>query len=109
MERTVNIDGKAYTLRTNGATPRIYRGLFKKDIFHDMSGATNAKGEILDSEVFENLAYCMAIQGGSVSSAIKIEDWLGGMSSPLAIIEAAPDIMLLWADETATTSTEKKE
>ena len=109
MERTVVIDGKEYRMVANGATPRVYRGLFKKDIFNGMSNAVSANGEIKDSEVFENLAFCMAVQGGSVSIGTNIEDWLGGMSSPTAILEAAPDIMEMWTNETDTISTEKKE
>ena len=109
MDRTVNIDGKAYRLTANAATPRIYRGMFKRDVFHDIQKATDANGEILNSEVFENLAYCMAIQGGSMSTGTTIDDWLAGMASPMAIINIAGELMEIWAEETATTSTEKKE
>lgn len=110
MEREINIGGKPYRLVANGATPRIYRSFFpKQDIFRGMSNAVSSNGEILDSEVFENLTYVMAIQGGSVPTAKKIDDWLAEMESPLAIIEAAPEVLELWAAETGTTSIGKKE
>ena len=109
MERNVVIGGKEHRLVANGATPRIYRGMFKKDLFTGMANATNEKGEIKDMEIFENLAYCMAVQGGSVSAGTTIEDWLGGMDSPMAIIEATAEIMTIWNDETDTTSEGKKE
>lgn len=109
MERSITIDGKELRLVTNGATPRIYRGLFRKDVFADMARAVDEDGTIHDSEVFENLAFCMAMQGGSVSTGAKIEDWLAGFGRPLAIMEAAPAIIELWAAETETTADAKKE
>lgn len=110
MEREINIGGKPYRLVANGATPRIYRSFFpKQDIFRGMSNAVSSNGEILDSEVFENLTFVMAVQGGSISASTKIEDWLAGMDSPLAIIEAASEVLELWAAETETASIGKKE
>ena len=109
MEKNIVIDGKEYRLVANGATPRKYRSLFRSDIFGGISTAVNAKGEILNSEVFENLAFCMALQGGSVPEDMKIDDWLATLSSPLAIMEAATKILELWAEETTTTSIGKKE
>lgn len=109
MERNVTIDGREYRLVANGATPRIYRGMFRSDVFKAMTHSLMDNGEVSDTEVFENLAFVMAMQGGSVSTGAKIEDWLGGMSSPTAIMEAVPDILSLWTDEAATTSVGKKE
>lgn len=109
MERKIKIDGKELRLVTNGATPRVYRGMFRKDIFMGMAHAVSPEGEILDTEVFENLAYCAAVQGGSVPSAVKIEDWLASFENPMAIVEAVPDIIGLWAAETETTADAKKE
>ena len=107
MERTVDIGGKETRLLANGATPRKYRSLFPdKDIFRDMSGAVSPKGEILNSEVFENIAYCMAVQGGL--EGVTIEEWLEDMNSPLAVLEASPTILELWNAETNTTSIGKK-
>lgn len=116
MERRVNIDGQEIRMVANGATPRIYRGLFHKDVFSAMqdaleeSDAVDDSGAVAvkDSEVFENLAFCMAMQGGSVSTGAKIEEWLEGFS-PLAILNATGEIMSLWTAETETTSTAKKE
>ena len=108
MEKNIVIDGKEYRLVANGATPRKYRSIFCSDIFAGISTAVNAKGEILNSEVFENLAFCMALQGGSVPDDMTVDEWLGTLSSPLAIIEAATQILELWAEETTTTSIGKK-
>lgn len=109
MEKNIVIDGKEYRFVANGATPRIYRGLFHSDVFKEMTHSLMDNGEVSDTEVFENLAFVMAMQGGSVSTGAKIEDWLGGMSSPTAIMEAVPEILSLWTEEAATISVGKKE
>lgn len=108
MERTVNIDGKDYRLVANGLTPRKYRELFGKEVFLGMANATSEKGEIINSEVFENLAFCMAVQGGSMPEKT-VDEWLEKMDDPMAVINAAPDIMGMWLAETETTSIGKKE
>lgn len=112
MEKNVKIDGKEYRLVTNGATPRVYRSLFRKEVFNEITHAIEQKGEefeIVNVEVFENLAFTMAIQGGSLSMSAKIEDWLADMSSPTAIVEVAGEILELWTIETETKSEGKKE
>lgn len=109
MERMVTIDGKEYNMKANGATPRVYRSLFKAEIFAAMQNAIDRDNQIKDSEVFENLAFCMAYQGGAIPQGMTIDEWLEGMSSPMAVINAAPAIIELWTDETATTVAPKKE
>lgn len=108
MERAVNIDGKDYRLVANGLTPRKYRELFGKEVFLGMTTAMNEKGQILDTEVFENLAFCMAVQGESMPEKT-IDEWLEKMNDPMAIVNAAPKIMEIWMAETKTTSIGKKE
>lgn len=109
MEKIVKIDGQEMKFAVNGGTPRLYRSIFRKDIFQGMNNAVNEKGEIKDSEIFENLAFIMAIQGGSVSMTTNIDDWLNAMSNPMAIMEAAPEILDLWLNTNETISTAKKE
>lgn len=109
MEKVVNIDGQDLKLAVNGGTPRLYRSLFRKDLFQGMNNAVDENGDIKDSEVYENLAFVMAIQGGSISMSTKIDDWLNAMSNPMAIMEAAPDILDLWLATKETTSIAKKE
>lgn len=109
MEKLVKIDGQELKLAVNGGTPRLYRSLFRKDLFQGMNKAVDENGEMKDSEVFENLAFVMAIQGGSIPMATKIDEWLNAMSNPMAIMEAAPDILDLWLATNEKTSTEKKE
>lgn len=110
MNKIVMIGGREYTLTANGSTPRIYRAMFNgKDVFSGISSAVSSAGELKDIEVIENLAYCMAIQGGSIPSDMSIDAWLESFDSPLAVIEAAPKILEFWGEETNTTSIGKKE
>lgn len=109
MEKVVKIDGQDLKLAVNGGTPRLYRSLFRKDLFVGMNNAVYDNGEIKDSEVFENLAFVMAIQGGSIPMGSNIDDWLNAMSNPMAIMEAAPDILDLWVATNERISTAKKD
>ena len=77
-------------------------------MFSDIQRTVTPTGELTGIDVFENLAYCMAIQGGSISAETSIEDWLDSFESPTAIIEVAPDLMELWSAETDTMSVGKK-
>jgi len=105
MEKSLRIGGKDVQMVANAATPRVYRSCFKKDLFIGMQHAINEDNEVTDFEVFENLAYVMAVQGGLKES---VDDWLAGFDSPTAVIEAIPEIIGLWADNTTATSNGKK-
>ena len=108
MEKNIVIDGREYHLAVNGGTPRLYRSMFCKEVFTEMAKAIGDNNEILDAEVFENIAFVMAVQGGSLPMATKIDDWLGEMSSPTAILQVAGELMEMWQLETQTTSKGKK-
>lgn len=105
MEKVVTIDGKETRLVANGATPRLYRSMYQRDVFADMSKVADKAGNIVSVEVFENLAYVMAKQGGL---EMDIDEWLSSMSSPTAILVAVPEIFSLWSATTATTVSGKK-
>ena len=105
MNKVVTIDGIETGLVANAATPRLYRSLFGKDVFADMQHAIDANGNIVSVEVFENLAYVMAKQGGLEDD---IDTWLGGFESPTAIVDAVPRIMDLWLSTNATLVDGKK-
>ena len=105
MERTIKIGGKDTRLVANGGTPRLYRAMFKRDVFRDMPLAVNDDGTVNDSAIFENIAFVMAKQGGLEGD---IDSWLASFDSPLAILEASPDIIGLWTDTTDTSEDSKK-
>ena len=108
MEKTIKIDGKEYKLKATGSTPRVYRRLMKSDVVSDIQRAVPRPGDLVGIDVFENLAYCTALQGGSISTGTSIEDWLDSFESPTAIIEIATDLIEMWSDETDTMSVGKK-
>lgn len=106
MEKVVSIEGKETRLVANGATPRLYRAMFKKDVFGDMQHAVDSDGGIVSAEVFENLAFIMAKQGGL--EGYNVDEWLSTFDSPTAIVEAVPEILELWLDTNATIADGKK-
>ena len=107
MEKMVNIDGKELRMVANGATPRIYRLMFGKDIFADITGAIK-DGQLTDVSAIEQLAFVLGRQGGSISTDIDIDEWLGGLDDPMALVEAAGDILTLWAGNRTSLSESKK-
>lgn len=107
MEKIITIDGKDMNMAANGATPLIYRNIFGNDVFADLQGAV--EGETLkDPSVIERLAYVMGRQGGSIEKETTLEDWLGSIDDPMALIMAAGEVMTLWAGNRKTLSTSKK-
>lgn len=106
MEKLVKIDGKEIRLVANGGTPRLYRAMFKRDVFGDMAKAIGEDGGVQSTECFEDLAFIMAKQGGL--EGYDIDEWLSSMESPTAILEAVPEILALWYDTNETVVTDKK-
>lgn len=106
MEKVIKVDGKDVKMVANGGTPRIYRAMFKRDVFGDMGNAVDADGAVVNTEVFENLAFVMAKQGGL--EGYDIDAWLAEMESPTAILEAVPDILELWTATNETSVEGKK-
>ena len=106
MQSIINIDGKEILMEANGGTLRAYRSLFGGDLLTALHGAIAKDGEVLDVEVFENLAFCMAKQAGSVEC--DIETWLSQFDSAMAIVNSVGDIMRLWRGNMKTTATPKK-
>jgi hypothetical protein len=69
MEKTIVIDGKKVRFKSNGATPLRYKAQFGKDYFKEIlklaplqniKNITSKDLEILDFEVFYNIAWIMA-------------------------------------------------
>lgn len=118
MEKTIMIDGQPVAFKATGNTPRLYRALFLRDIFADISKLAKAidkatkedaeSGSILDVgslEIFENVAYVMAKQADS--SIPEIGEWLDAFSV-FSIYEILPQIIELWNLNTAQIAESKK-
>ena len=107
MEKMINIDGKEMRMVANGATPRVYRLMFGKDIFADLSHALKGD-ELEDLSVIEQLAFVCGRQGGSIPQEMSIDEWLESIEDPMSLVLSAAEVMNLWAGNMKTTSDGKK-
>ena len=104
LEKVVTIGDKEVRFRSSAAIPRLYRIKFKRDIFKDLSKLEKSfqkKGgeeisalEIEDLEIFENVAYIMALHADS-SIPGTIDEWLDQFEM-FSIYEVLPEILELW-------------
>ena len=72
LSKTVKVGDREVTFKSSAAIPRMYRIKFKRDIFKDLTkleksykdkGDGSKELEIEDLEIFENVAYIMALHG----------------------------------------------
>lgn len=119
LKKTVTISGKEVTFCSSAAIPRLYRIKFRRDIFADIrklekgfkanKDVENGEGssmEIEDLEIFENVAYIMALHADP-SIPTTIDEWLDQFEM-FSIYEVLPEILDLWGSNLVTTSTAKK-
>ena len=115
MRKEIEIDGKMVPFRATGATPRIYRNMFNRDIFVDMMHLDTevGKGGVLNSdslELFENLAYTMAVQAAKQDGTqlpATPDEWLDTFEV-LSIYDILPQLMELWKMNNETLVDSKK-
>lgn len=131
-KRDIEIGGIVCHFRSSAAIPRIYRLMFSRDLFKDMSkladeldksnrleeeekkkaeaeGRTYVKSSALplsSLEIFENIAYIMA-KHGDPTQPDNIEDWLDQFDM-FNIYEILPQILDMWKIETYQASEQKK-
>ena len=115
IKREIEICGKMVPFRSSATVPRLYRAMFKRDIFKDLSklesSYTGKKSEgkefqIEDLEIFENVAYIMAYHADN-SIPSTIEEWLDQFEM-FSIYEVLPQILELWGDNMQTDIAAKK-
>lgn len=106
MEKLIEIDGKQVPFKATARTPVLYRSLFGKDIFKDLSKLTDnmkkatEKGDeasLLDVgtlEVFLNIAYVMAKQADKTIPS-DMDEWLDQFSM-FSIYQILPELLELW-------------
>lgn len=106
MEKLIEIDGKQVPFKATARTPVLYRSLFGKDIFKDLSKLTDnmkkatEKGDeasLLDVgtlEVFLNIAYVMAKQADKTIPS-DMDEWLDQFSM-FSIYKILPELLELW-------------
>lgn len=115
IERTITISGQEVPFRASATTPRLYRAKFKRDIFRDLTkleGAYSKRTEdgdelqLDDLEIFENLAYVMALQADP-SIPATIDEWLDRFEM-FSIYQVLPQILELWGENLMTEVDAKK-
>ena len=115
LEKTIAIGDKQVKFRSSATIPRLYRMKFKRDIFKDLSRLESSyKGnsddgssfEIEDLEIFENVAYIMALHGDP-STPKSIDEWLDQFEM-FSIYEILPEILELWGSNLFTDAKSQK-
>ena len=110
LSKTVTIGDREVTFKSSAAIPRMYRIKFGRDIFKDLTKLEKSykdKGEgekkeleIDDLEIFENVAYIMALHADPTVPKT-IEEWLDQFEM-FSIYEILPEILELWGSNLFT-------
>jgi hypothetical protein len=126
MDKIIRIDDQDVKFRATARTPRLYRALIGRDMIRDMNqlrtaynkavsvkedaseeDIQNAQMSAIDLEIFENVAYIMARHANPDIFEKSPDEWLDKFNM-FSIYEVLPDLLKLWAMNTATTSAPKK-
>ena len=110
LSKTVKIGDREVAFKSSAAIPRMYRIKFGRDIFKDLTrleksykdkGEGNSDNfEIEDLEIFENVAYIMALHADPTIPKT-IEEWLDQLEM-FSIYEILPEILELWGSNLFT-------
>lgn len=116
MDKIVEIDGKEVKFRATARTPRLYRVLIGRDMIQDMNKLMKVYErkkkndddlDIIDLQIFEDVAYAMARHANPDMEEKTADEWLDTFQM-FSIYEVLPHIIELWALNTKQTSTPKK-
>lgn len=116
MDKTVQIGDREIKFRATARTPRLYRVLIGRDMIADMNKLKAAfekqakqadDFDVVDLRIFEDTAFVMAKHANPEIPEKTSDDWLDTFDM-FSIYEILPQIMDLWALNTAQTSTPKK-
>lgn len=118
VKKEIEIDGKKVPFKASGATPLIYRRIYGRDMFKDMSRLTDSMPEssieedkkkqdfsIEDLSLFENVAYCMAKQADP--NIPEMEEWFDQFEV-FSIYSVLPELIDLWRMNQLTEAEAKK-
>lgn len=110
MRGTINIGEKSIDMVANGATPFIYKKVFRRDFL--ASTAANEKEP--DMDAFTQLGFIMAMQAqkplAELVNGLKIEDfyeWIEGFEA-LDLVTHATEIFALYQAQAEGSSVPKK-
>lgn len=118
MEKIVKIGDREVKMRASALIPRLYRRELGRDMVSDMrklqrayqrvAKDPDAQFDVLDLEIFENVAWIMLKHGGEDVGNTP-DEWLDSLDGVFSIYEALPAVLELWGANTATTASPKKE
>ena len=110
MEKTIRIGDRDVRFKATGATMRIYRQVFQRDILKDMEELAKAReSSSMSSDalvIFENIAYVMAKQCDP-DIPDNPDDWLDQFDM-FSIYEILPQLIDLWGINNISLSVSKK-
>ena len=116
LKKTVKVGEKEVTFKSSAAVPRMYRIKFKRDIFKDLTRLEKSykdkddgtkEMEIEDLEIFENVAYIMALHADPENTPKTINEWLDEFEM-FSIYEVLPEILELWGSNLFTDVSARK-
>lgn len=112
MEKIIKIDGRNVPFKATGATIRLYRQLFGRDLLVDINDLDKARksGGPLTADaltIFENMAYCLARQADPQGVPPTADEWLDTFNM-FSIYQILPQIIDLWQINEITTAASKK-
>ena len=107
MRGTIEFGGKPVELVANGATPVLYKRVFRRDFLNSANKAD-------DMDIYVELAFIMAKQAEKplpeLINSLKYEDyleWAEGFGA-MDIVEKVTDIFTLYQGQAVQTSVSKK-
>ena len=114
--KTIEIDGRPVEFKASAAIPRMYRNMFGRDIFQDISHlAKTVEGQ--DENVsgldgyslgmFEDLSYVMYMAAHPGEKYNSPDEWLDQFQT-LSIYKILPELMQLWETNMETTVSAEK-
>ena len=111
MEKIIKINGVDVKFRADASTPRMYRVMFSRDAFRDMSDLMECyskSGRLPENglETLENIAYCMAKQADPAVPDDP-DEWLDQFDT-FSIYDILPDLIGLWVSSAAPIEESKK-
>ena len=107
INKIITIDGIDVPMRASAASPRIYRTVFGKDLFLELTKLRDAyeNNNEFDLEIVENMAYLFAYQANE--DVPDIDEWLDQFGIA-AVYDALPEIIALWNENEESSSKAKK-
>lgn len=114
MEKIITISGRDTGFRATALTPKLYRQKTGRDLLIDLTKISEAikggEGSIGTLSVLDDFAFILAKQYANAHGQElpdTAEEWLDQYEL-LDIYEIYPELIQLWADNSATTATPQK-